>query len=40
MARALKISETISNLDALPKASSREDYEKCEFVNCTLRTVI
>lgn len=34
MTKLLKPVETISNLNALPKASEREDYEKCEFVNC------
>ena len=39
MIKLLKTTETISNLEALPKASLREDYEKCEFVNCTFTDI-
>ena len=39
MDRALKFSETISNLTILPKSFDREDYEKCEFVNCTFTDI-
>ena len=39
MTKLTKFSETISNLQELPKPSQREDYEKCEFVNCILTDI-
>jgi uncharacterized protein YjbI with pentapeptide repeats len=39
MTKLTKFSETISNLQELPKPSQREDYEKCEFVNCVLTDI-
>lgn len=39
MSKLLKPTEVLSNLNLLPKPSEREDYEKCEFVNCILTDV-
>jgi fluoroquinolone resistance protein len=39
MSKLFKPSEIISNLNALPKASEREDYENCEFVACTFSDI-
>ena len=35
MSKLLKPLETISNINFSLQKSEREDYEKCEFVNCT-----
>lgn len=39
MNKLLKPLEIISNSNSLSRPSEREDYEKCEFVNCTLTDI-
>lgn len=39
MSKLFKPAETISNLNALPKNTEREDYENCEFSGCTFSDI-